>query len=60
MLREKDPTASKENIALFVDALLNTLKELGYEDDLSDVMASLTKIETKTEGLVEMRNFLVR
>ena len=55
-----DPTATKENIGLFVDAMLNTLKELGYEDDLSDVMASLTKIESKLEGHVEMRNFLVR
>lgn len=61
MLLEKDPTAPKELVYQFMDTLSATLKEIGIEnDDLSDIMASLTRIELKLEHLREERNFLVR
>ena len=59
ILQEMDPGASKEQIAKFIKLVNEILKSCNIDDDKSNVVLTLMKIEQKLNDLCEARNILV-
>ena len=57
-LHQIDPTASKEAIQIFENFINEILNKAKIEDDKTDIVATLTKIEIRLMELCETRNFL--
>jgi hypothetical protein len=53
-----NPTVTKESIIIFESQINDILSKAKIEDDKSDIVNTLTKIEVKLQQLCETRNFL--
>ena len=54
-----DPSANKEQIDKFIRLINEIIKSCGIEDDKSNIVMTLTKIESSLNYFCEARNILV-
>jgi len=58
MLQDMDSQASKEQLDKFQKLVTDILKTMNIEDDKSNIVLTLSKIESRLNYLAEARNFL--